>query len=52
MTYRMTRNWESKYLAKIAQYLGDRISAMNTIQLPDMRNIMHNLCEIRPLSSP
>jgi hypothetical protein len=48
MTYRMTRNRESKYLAKIAQYLGDRISAMKTIQLPDMRNVMHNLCEAEP----
>ena len=37
----MGRNWESKRLAKIALKLGDRISAIKTIQFPDMRNVMH-----------
>ena len=41
MTYRMRRNWESKHLAKIALWLGDRISVIKAIQLPDMRNVMH-----------
>jgi len=47
MTCRTKRNWESKHLAKIARWLGDRISLVKTIQLPDMRNVMHNLCETR-----
>ena len=38
---RMRRNWESKHLAKIALWLGDRISGTKAIQVPHMRNIMH-----------
>jgi hypothetical protein len=41
-------NWESKRLAKIAWWLGDRISSIKTIELPDVRNVMHNLCETVP----
>jgi hypothetical protein len=29
-------------LAKIARWLGDRISSIKAIQLPDMRNVVHN----------
>jgi hypothetical protein len=47
MTCGTKRNWESKHRAKIARRLGDKISLVKTIQLPDMRNVMHNLCETR-----
>jgi hypothetical protein len=50
MTRGTNRNWESKHLAKIARRLGDRISLVKTISLPDMRNVMHNLCETRDFS--
>jgi hypothetical protein len=43
MTWIMRRNSEPKHLPKIAQCLGDGISVMKTIQLPDMRKFMHNL---------
>ena len=42
MTCGTKRNWESKHLAKIARRLGDKISVVKTIQLPDMRNVVHN----------
>ena len=41
MTYRKRRNWESKHLAKIALYLGDRISVIKALQLPHVGNVMH-----------
>ena len=43
MNWRMRRNSEPKHLSKIAQHLGDEISAMKTVQLPDMCKFMHNL---------
>jgi len=43
MTCGTKRNWESKHLAKIARWLGDRISLVKTILLPDMRNVMPQL---------
>jgi hypothetical protein len=43
MTCGTKRNWESKHLAKIARWLGDRISLLKTILLPDMRNVMPQL---------
>ena len=43
MTCGTKRNWESKHLAKIAWWLGDRISLVKTILLPDMRNVMPQL---------
>jgi hypothetical protein len=46
MTCRTKRNWESKHLVKIARWLGDRVSLVKTIPLPDMRNAMHSLCEM------
>ena len=47
MTGRTKRNWESKHLAKIVRRLGNGIASVKTIQLPDMRNVMHSLCETR-----
>jgi hypothetical protein len=38
---RTGRNWESKRLAKIALYLGDRISVIKALQLPHVGNVMH-----------
>jgi hypothetical protein len=43
MTCGTKRNWKSKRLAKIARWLGDRISLVKTILLPDMRNVMPQL---------
>ena len=51
MTCRMKRNSESKHIAKIARWLRDRISSIKAIQLPDMRNVVHNLCETEPSGS-
>jgi hypothetical protein len=45
VTCRMKRNSEPKHLAKIARWLEGRITSIKTLQLPDMRNVMHNLCE-------
>jgi hypothetical protein len=51
MTCGTKRNWKSKHLAKIARRLGDRISSIKTIPLPDMRNLMHNSGETEPSGS-
>jgi hypothetical protein len=49
MTSGTKRNWESKHLAKIARWLGGKISLVKTIQLPHMRNVLHSSCEIRAI---
>jgi hypothetical protein len=42
---RTRRNSEPKHLAKITQHLEDGIPAIKTTWLPDMRKVLHNLCE-------
>ena len=42
MTCRTKRNRESKHVAKIARRLESRIASSKVIQIPDMRNVVHN----------
>jgi hypothetical protein len=43
MTCRKKRNWDSKHLAKIPRRLEGGIASSKVIQIPDMRNVVHNL---------
>jgi hypothetical protein len=51
MTCRTKRNWESKHLAKIALYLGDRISVIKALQLPHVGNVMHKCTKLGVLGN-